>query len=341
MQTIKRYLNVVMSEDWLKSALVLALLVIGCVALFYGARMSYKFGETMSHEHGVTLMLVALFAAIIFPASHLLKKNGWDSAGKWARGIGVFCLAVELVTHMGYTFGQRHENVTKALHQTVAYQEQQEALEEAKRSRAMFERRLGELIQANGWSATVTADGLRADLANMEGDQIFRRSRQCADVTRPDSRAFCDRRAQIQSRIAIVEERSKLQEQIEATKRVLDRQRDKTASTDLGNSAVVEQSRSFAKLLTMNLRPDADSTDWVKIILGVMLAIVTVLLAPASLETAFKIAGMAGIGAPSARHVPPIEARFAPPPPPPSADNSDVFHAIRNSIKGSGLKVAS
>lgn len=290
---IKRYLNIVMSEDWLKSALVLALLAIGSIGLFYGARMSYKFGDGMSHEHGVTLMLVALFAAAIFPAAHLLRKGGFVDGAKWARGIGAFCLAVELVTHMGYTFGQRHQNVTQAVHQTVSYQEQRAALDEGKRDLAMWEKRLASLTAENGWSATVTADGLRARLPGLElAIQQESKRGGCG----PKCLERTKERDEIASRVAILEERTDLQKRIEATKRVLDKQRDKTAATDLGNSAVVEQSQAFAKLATWNLRPDADSVDWIKYILGVLIALVTVIIAPAALELAFKIAGMAGIG---------------------------------------------
>lgn len=329
MPTIKRYLNTVMSEDWLKSALVLALLAIGCVGLFYGARMAYKFGMGMSHEHAVTLVLVALLAAFAFPAADILRKNGHGGASKLAVVVGALCLCMELVTHMGYTFGQRHENVTKAMHQTVAYKEQQEALDEAKRNRAMFERRLSDLTQQNGWAATVTADALRArlpslDLAIKQEEQRGGCKARCLERTKE--------RDEIAARIAVLEERTKLQEQIEATKRVLDRQRDKAASTDLGNSAVVEQSAAFAKLANWTLTPDADSIDWTKYILGIMIAVVTVIIAPAAFKLALLIAGMAGIGiAVAARTVPPIDQRWAPPPAPVN-DNADIWRAIRTAI---------
>jgi hypothetical protein len=294
---IKRHLNTVMSEDWLKSALVLALLAIGCIGLIYGARMSYKFGEGMSHEHGVTLMLVALFAAAVFPASHLLRKYGWGNGADWARRVGVLFLAVEFVTHMGYTFGQRHQNVTLATHQTVAYQEQQSSLTEEKRKLEMFEKRLSDLEGRNAWLPTVTADGLRSQIETQrEAIRQEERRGGCG----PRCLALKTELAGLETRRAAAEERKDLTDQIQATKRVLDKQRDKVAVTDLGNSAVVEQSQAFAKIATLNLRPDADSIDWVKYALGIMIALVTVIIAPAAFELAVKLAGMAGIGNQSA-----------------------------------------
>lgn len=290
---IKRTLNTIMSEDWLKSALVLALLLIGCVGLVYGARMAYKFGMGMSHEHAVTLVLVALLAAMAFPAADLLKKGGWSSAGKLASRAGAICLAVELMTHMGYTFGQRHENVTKAVHQTVSYKEQVAALDEQKRDLTLWEKRLSDLTGQNGWSATVTADGLRAKLPGLDLAISQEAARggckaKCLDRTKE--------RDEINSRVAILEERTDLQKKIEATKRVLDKQRDKTAHTDLGNSAVVEQSAAFAKLAHWDLNPDAGAIEWTKYMIGVLIAVVTVIIAPVSFKLAFLIAGMAGIG---------------------------------------------
>ncbi len=295
---IKRYLNLVMSEDWLKSALVLALLAIGCTGLFYGARMAYKFGEGMSHEHAVTLVLVALLAALMFPAADLLRSHGWGTAAKTCALVGTICLGMEFVTHMGYTFGQRHDNVTKAAHQTVAYKEQVAALDEHKRDLTMWERRLSDLTQQNGWTATVTAESLRARLPalNLAIEQ---------EAARGGCKARCLTRTQerdeIASRIATLEERTDLQKKIEATKRVLERQRQRqrTASTNLGNSAVVEHSQAFAKLYNMNLTPDADSVEWTKYVLGVLIAFVTVIIAPAAFKAAFLIAGMAGIGSAS------------------------------------------
>jgi hypothetical protein len=290
---IKRYLNLVMSEDWLKSALVLSLLAIGCVGLFYGARMAYKFGLGMSHEHAVTLVLVALLAALMFPAADLLRSKNWNGAAKTCNTVGAICLAMELVTHMGYTFGQRHDNVTKAMHQTVAYKEQASQLDERKRDLALWERRLADLTSQNGWSATVTADALRARLPalNLAIEQETARGgckQRCLARTQE--------RDEVAARIAVLEERTELQKKIEATKRVLERQRDRVATTDLGNSAVVEQSAAFAKLYHMSLTPDADSIEWTKYLLGVLIALVTVMIAPAALKAAFLIAGMAGFG---------------------------------------------
>lgn len=294
---LKRYLNTVMSEDWLKSALVLSLLAIGCVGLFYGARMAYKFGLSMSHEHAVTLVLVALLAAFAFPAGDMLKKSGLVGFAKFAKIAGTGFLVVELVTHMGYTFGQRHDNVTKAMHQTVSYSEQKLALDEDKRNLALWERRLADLTSQNGWAATVTADGLRAKLPSLELAIKL-------EAERKGCKAKCQERTkerdEINSRIATLEERTSLQLKIEATKRVLDKQREKTANTDLGNSSVVEQSNAFAKLFNMSLTPDGDSIEWTKYILGIMVAIVTVAIAPTSFTLAFMIAGMAGIGAAAA-----------------------------------------
>ena len=53
-----------------------ALIIIGCIALVFGAWMSYSFGTSMKFAHGVILGVLTVFAAIMFVAIDHLKANG-------------------------------------------------------------------------------------------------------------------------------------------------------------------------------------------------------------------------------------------------------------------------
>jgi hypothetical protein len=271
----------------------LGLYIVAGVGLLFGARMAYKFGAEMSSLHGVFLVLVAVLAALVLPVRDVIAANGWRSTAKGCTYVlAPLLIFGEFFSHLGYTFGQRDGNVSTAIHQTVALREQGESLAEAKASLTRWQQRLADLEKRNAWMPTVTADGLRADLAAMEGDRIFARSRQCANVTIPESRAFCDRRAALQSRIAGMEERKDLTDRIEAARAIIDRQRDKVATaakSENGHSAVVAQTTAFAKLYTMSLTPDAGSLDGVKMAIGVFIALLATIVPPAALTLACRM----------------------------------------------------
>jgi hypothetical protein len=202
---------------------------------------------------------------------------------------------------MGYTFGQRHQNVTAAVAQQVNHQGQQEATAEQRRRLAVLEQDLADLTKANGWAATVTAVGLREKLDSLQKAVDL-------EAARGGCKTVCLQRMKerddVKDRIATIERRTTLQTEIAQVKKELDAQRNRLASTDLGNSAVIEQTVAFAKIAHWSLTPDEDTKEWTKYILGVLIAFCTVLISPAAFWLAFVVAGMAGLAG-IAQHVAP------------------------------------
>lgn len=274
------------ADKWVQRALY----VVAAIGLLFGCRMAYAFGREMSFDHGVFLVLVAILAALVLPVRDVVAAYGWKGTAKTI----TYCLAPVLIageffSHLGYTFGQRDGNVSKAIHQTVALKEQGESLAEAKQRLQAAEARIKQLA----WLPSgVTANGLRDDIRNLEGDAIYRRSKECANVTLPESRKFCDRLTDIRKQLAAREDLTKEEQRREAAQRVLDGQRDKVATiakTENGHSAVVAQTQAFAKLWTMSLDPDAGSQDGVKYAIGVFIALLATMVPPTALTLACRM----------------------------------------------------
>lgn len=237
-------------------------LSLGIVSLIVDAMISYKYGVSLTLLHGFGFALVAIFFA-------LLPDQAWAEFEhkRYASGVllAVLCVPLGLValySHLGYGASVRVGDVQQASVQNTKYDGAREQIEEAKTTGKMFSARLqtleaerAALVAANPWAPTVSADGLKAQLASMQGDQVFKRSKACADVTLKESRSFCDKRADLQTKIGnvdringLADEIAKLNGQIEATRRVIASAREKADATSYTSSAVVNQTNVAAQL---------------------------------------------------------------------------------------------
>lgn len=237
-------------------------LSLGILALIVDAIISYKYGVTLTTMHGIGFALVAIFFA-------LLPDQAWSEfEGKRAASgtiLAILCIPLGLValySHLGYGASVRVGDVQQATVQNAKYDGGREQVEEAKGTLKMFTQRLGSLeadraalIAANPWAPTVSAEGLKAQLAAMEGDMVFKRSKSCADVTLKESRSFCDKRADLQTKIGNVEkvndlgaQIASLNTQIEGTRKVIATAREKADATSYTSSAVVNQTNVAAQL---------------------------------------------------------------------------------------------
>jgi len=237
-------------------------LALGAFALIVDAAISYKYGVTLTWLHGVGFALVAVFFALLPDAAYSEVENRRFASGIVLSALCIPLGLVALYSHLGYGASVRVGDVQQTTVQNAKYDGGREQVEEAKATQAMFTKRLNTLeaeraalIAANSWAPTVSADGLKAQLAAIEGDQVFKRSKSCADVTLKDSRTFCDKRADVQNRIGSVEKINSLAEdiakmngQIDGTRKVIASAREKADSAEYKSSAVVNQTNVAAQL---------------------------------------------------------------------------------------------
>lgn len=258
-----------------------AALAVGIVGTATSITMTSKFGWETSWVHAVGFACVTILAAIIYPARRYIEAMGLMGAVRALTIAAPFLLCLELFGDLGYTIGQRDKSLKGATVQTTNYTEARTSVDEDKAALKTWGERLSALEAQAPWAPVVTADGLRAELASMEGDYIFKRSKGCANVTIPESRAFCDKRAAIQGKIATAEERAKIIGQIESTKKKLDEARGKAAVTQIGHSAAKSQSDFIAKIwlavtgadAKTTLNPDEMTLGFTEIFIGFFIAL--------------------------------------------------------------------
>jgi len=221
---------------------------VGVVVLIVAAAMSWGFGADVSWKHAAFLACLTFVAAFGPEAAH----RAWtDQRYGASLAIAILCaplLAIEFYSHAGYTAGLRGHNIETTAVQNVKYDSRQDEVKEGKASLILWEKRLAELEAANAWSATVTADALRAQLASatLAIEQ---------EAARGGCKAKClartKERDDLASKIAIAEEKSDLTRKIEATKAVLAKARDVAAVTEHKSSPVVHQNQFLAKAVTL------------------------------------------------------------------------------------------
>lgn len=223
-------------------------LILGLGSLVAAAAMSFDFGWGVSTKHAIFLSILTAVAAFGPMASEMLWGKGRKGASIATAIVCVPLLAIEFYSHAGYTAGLRGTNIESATVQNTKYDARQDSAKEHKTNLAMWQKRLADLEAANGWSATVTAEALRARLASAQLaiDQEAARGgckSKCLERTKE--------RDDLQSKIAIAEEKSTLTKQIEATKAVLDKARDTAATTEHVSSAVVHQNDFLTKVVAL------------------------------------------------------------------------------------------
>lgn len=268
--------------DQIKSRIMLP---VGVAALISGALMSFSFGAAMSLAHGVTLGLLTFVAAFMFPLIDQLRINGASKLKTGAlTALAIVFLGAELFSHVGYTVGTRVENTEMTGVQNTKYTDTREAVVDHKANLVMWKDRLAKLTEQNGWSVTTTADALRAQLETAQKAIDL-------EAARGGCKSRCQiemkKKADLETQIAIAEERKDLTKQITATQALIDKSREKAAVTEYKSSPIVNQTKFVAQLSTMSLDPGAGPTTWVQIAIGVLVALVTTFLPPYVFELIF------------------------------------------------------
>jgi hypothetical protein len=223
-------------------------MTLGLATLCCAAAMSYSFGAEISTKHALFLVALTAIAAFLPEAAYRQWTIGKRTVGVALAVIAVPVLAIEFYSHAGYTAGLRGSNLESATVQNARYDARQDEVKEGRASLVMWEQRLAALTAEHGWTASVTAEALRAQLAgaNLAIEQETKRGGcgpKCLERTKE--------RDAISARIAIAEERSSLAAKIEATKRVVAASRDKAVTTEHKSSAVAHQNDFLARTVAL------------------------------------------------------------------------------------------
>lgn len=268
-------------------------LCVGTVGLLVSVAMTYKFGSSMSWLHAVALVTVTIAAAFIFPFRAFIARMGDNkAASRSLMALGIFFVGLEFFSHLGYTIGMRERSSVEATAQNAAYSAKQQSLVQEQTNLAMWREHLAKLQSENAWVATVSADGLRAQVeaAQMAIDQEKARG-GCG----PKCLARTKEKGELENRIALAEQASDLTKKIEATQRILDRKTEVATESKVGFSPVKAQTDFVGQIwLVMTgtegekaLTPDSVTLSFTQIFIGFFIALGATFLPTAAFYMAF------------------------------------------------------
>jgi hypothetical protein len=138
------------------------------------------------------------------------------------------------------------------------YEGAQEAVTEDAANVKLWREQLATLQTQAPWAATVKADGLRAQVAVAQKEIDL-------EAARGGCKSKCAARmkdkADLEQRIATIEQAADLSSKIEATQRVLDKKRNVAATTAHVSSAVAHQNDSLAKWVALVSNGDVKASE--------------------------------------------------------------------------------
>lgn len=222
--------------------LVLSLAV---MAIIVDAVICYQYGISQTTMHGIGFALLAVVVAI-------MPERAADAWNKGARGPAL-AIAVAMLplipvayqSHLGYSAGVRVGDIHKASAQNVRYDDVRSNVMSLEEQIKFWTARRESLIKQNGWTATVTADALRAKLPGLElAIKLETERRGCKTICEAKTRE----RDEVVSRIKVLEESQDLSGKIAQATTQLAALREKSAATKTGESIVVNQNNVAAQL---------------------------------------------------------------------------------------------
>lgn len=327
-----------------------AALYVGLVALITGMAMAFEYGRAMSFLHAVILGLLAVTVSIAFIGAEMYRNAGRGTAAAVAMVAGFIFSAGEYATHFGYTVGTRVSETQQTGVTNATYKAIQENRDREAGNLDMWKKQLAALMEQDAWTATVKADALRDELANLksriEEEKEGKRGRRAG--CGKECERLQDQANKVAERLGKVEQREDLSKRIEATQRILDKKVDVAANTVFHSSKIVNQTAGFAQIATWSSEPSESAMSWTQLILGAIIAAITTYLAPFCLSIAFAgtKAEMSKASKPAYKAV---EAKPAPAAPDGSytfkledmsEDLRQALRAVKDTIHASGLKTA-
>lgn len=237
---------------------VLALLAVGVDAGIAG-----KYGWSQTFLHAAGFALVAIAFCILPDVANEERRKGNKVAAGW---IAAACIPLGFVayqSHVGYSSSIRVGDMQQSGFKNASLETQQANLSAAQkaladlqsdRKKAVAER--DAKMAANPWAANTNAVGIKAEIESLKGDFVFKRSKQCKDVTLPESRAHCDKIAKAENRLGEIDtlnkasdEIKRLDDRIDTQQKLINAKTAEIKTQGYDSSTVVNQNGTIASLV--------------------------------------------------------------------------------------------
>jgi hypothetical protein len=260
-------------------------LSLAIVALVVDACISYQYGITLTTLHGLGFALVAVFFSLLPDAAY----SEFESK-RFASGLALGCLCVPLgvvafYSHLGYGAGVRLGDMQQTGVQNTKFDDARKSLTSDRTNLDMWRKQLNELEAANAWTATIKADGLRAELAPVDKAIELEANRKGCKTK---CQKLMEKKADLEGRIAIAEKSEDLTKRIEATQRIIDTKTAEAAKSEYKSSSVVNQNNIAAQLwLAVTgaapsdaIKPDETTSSFTSIVIAGGGSLAFMLMAP-------------------------------------------------------------
>lgn len=326
-------------------------LTLGIAALIVDASISYQYGVSQTTLHGLGFALVAIFFALLPDAAYSEFEHRRIGSGV---AMGLLCVPLGLVafySHLGYGAGVRVGDIQQTGVQNTKFDDARVSLESDRTNLDLWRKQLAELKEQNGWAASVTADGLRAQLASadkaieLEGKRGGCKSK-CLSLM--------EKKAELEGKIATTEQVADLSKRIEATQRIIDKKTADASKAEYKSSSVVNQTNVAAqvwKAFTGSkpedaIKPDTVTTVFANLFIATGGSLAFMIMAPVGFFLAGRFRRREDASNIVKTHSPTIDASLATPGSVTvnmtdlSEDLREALRAMKDTIQASGLKTA-
>ncbi len=251
----------------------------GIVTLIVSMGMAYDYGSQVTWKHGVVMGALSFATAFLLEEAYSYWKRGLTGVAIGLTIVSIPMFWQETKSHIAYTAGFRGASVEKVHVQNRKYTGAQDDVDKLNEQIAFWAKRRASLIEQNGWTATVTADALRARLDGMNLAIKQEEARggckaKCLDRTKE--------RDEVASRIAVLEETKGLDDRIKQANEKLAELRSKAATVEHQTSVVEHQTDLLVKVAGLLFQGDTKATaklaEGVDLENTVMLALMPVML---------------------------------------------------------------
>jgi hypothetical protein len=234
------------------------------------------FGLQQNPNAILALALAAFLVACSLASDYIVLFIS-DALKRGSRGAvvgmalaGAFVFSLNLMSNVGSVGWQKDQTVTEAKVQTTNATNAEDQLMAAKDRLAMQRKRLGEMRGSHGWNASVTPHELNSRLETAsEAIRQEERRGGCG----PKCLALKGERDKVAATLGAVTEHNRLAEMIVATEADIARLTKTVAETPPAVAAADSQSKFFASLFKVDLRPSDEAKAWTSVGMSTWLAI--------------------------------------------------------------------
>lgn len=245
----------------------------GFIATALAAVITSMFGWSLGEDYPSKVSLAGLLALCTFIVGYALTaayhayKREMRSVGHAAVALFVVAVAVEFLSHTGFTAANNDATIQKASYETTAYEDARGNVKdlEAKVARLTDERNLMKP------KASVAA--AKAAIANAEAHKFWALTSECAKTKGPQTRSFCDAYFSSQADVALWDQIAAQEIKLATAESELKDARAASGGKQAIHASASSQRLILASMLTRTENPDGSAQFWSGVGISALLAL--------------------------------------------------------------------